>query len=175
MRARRAILIWLAIVGLVAGACGDDGGDAVDDEASATTASQAADDATDDTADGTDESAAATVQVADNPEFGEILVGPNGHTLYLFEKDQGTTTACTGNCAGVWPALSAAGEPTAGDGVEAAKLSTVEGQVPNHVAYNGHLLYFFARDTAPGEVKGIDVEAWFPVNPAGDKVERGQG
>ncbi len=167
MRARRAILIWLALAGLVAGACGDDGGDAGDD-AAATTTSQAP-------ADASDSATAATVQVADNPEFGEILVGPNGHTLYLFEKDQGTTTACTGGCASVWPALSAAGEPTSGAGVDAAKLSTVEGQVPNHVAYNGHLLYFFARDTSPGEVNGIDVEAWFPVNPAGDKVERRQG
>lgn len=170
MRARRTVLIWLAIAGLVAGACGDDAGDEVGEDA-ATTSSQAADDVTDET---TDSATSATVQVAENPEFGEILVGPNGHTLYLFEKDQGTTTACTGNCAGVWPALSAAGEPTAGEGVDAAKLSAVEGQVPNHLAYNGHLLYFFARDTAPGDVKGIDVEAWFPVNPAGDKVERGQ-
>lgn len=172
MRARRMILIWLAIAALVAGACGDDAGDAADDDAAATTTSGAADDATEETS---ESATAATVQVADNPEFGEILVGPNGHTLYLFERDQGTTTACTGGCANAWPALSAAGEPTAGDGVEPAKLSAVEGQVPNHVAYNGHLLYFFARDTAPGEVTGIDVEAWFPVNPAGDKVERGEG
>lgn len=172
MRTRRTILIWLAVAGLIGGACGDDGGDSANDDAGATTTTQAADDGTDET---TAPSAAATVKVADNAEFGEILVGPNGHTLYLFEKDQGTTTACTGGCANAWPALSAAGEPTAGDGVDAAKLSAVEGQVPNHVAYNGHLLYFFARDTAPGDVNGVEVEAWFPMNPAGDKVERSQG
>lgn len=171
MRARKTVLIWLALAGLLAGACGGDPDDA-DDASSATTTSQAADDAADET---TDSATAATVQLADNPEFGEILVGPNGLTLYLFEKDQGTTTACTGGCANTWPGLAAAGEPTAGEGVDAAKLSTVEGQVPNQVVYNGHLLYFFAQDKAPGEVKGIDVPAWFPVNAAGDKVERAQG
>lgn len=171
MRTPRTLLIWLAVAGLIAGACGEDGGDTAEDDAAATT-SQPADDTTEET---TGSATGATVQVADNPEFGEILVGPNGHTLYLFEKDQGTTTACTGGCANAWPALSAAGEPTAGEGIDETKLSTADGQVPNHVTYNGHLLYFFARDTAPGEVKGIDVEAWFPVNPAGEKVERGEG
>src|SRR4051794_28290112 len=45
------------------------------------------------------------VLVADNAKEGKILVGANGHTLYLFEKDQGTTTSCTGACAQNWPAL----------------------------------------------------------------------
>ena len=170
MRVRRTVLIWLALAGLLAGACGDDTAD--DSADSPTTTASAGDDATEET---TDAITAATVQVADNPEFGEILVGPNGHTLYLFERDQGTTTACTGGCTGAWPALAAAGEPTAGEGVDAAKLSTADGQVPDQVVYNGHLLYFYAQDTAPGEVKGIDVPAWFPLNAAGEKVERSEG
>src|SRR3712207_8331422 len=36
-------------------------------------------------------SEAATVSVATHATLGELLVGPNGHTLYLFTKDKGTT------------------------------------------------------------------------------------
>src|SRR5260221_12630187 len=38
---------------------------------------------------------------------GIYEAGPNGHTLYFFAKDNGTTSACTGACATTWPALAA--------------------------------------------------------------------
>lgn len=168
MRLRRTVLIWAAVAALVAGACGDNGEDLADDAGDTVTTLTPGDD----TAEPAGEpDGGTTVQVADNPDFGPILVGPNGHTLYLFERDEGTTTACTGGCASAWPALAASGEPTAGDGADASLLSTADAQVPNHVAYNGHLLYFYAQDNAPGDVNGINVEAWFPVSPEGDKVE----
>ena len=55
-----------------------------------------------------------TLSVANNPKLGRILVGPNGHTLYVFENDKGAASACTGGCATIWPALSASGIPSAG-------------------------------------------------------------
>lgn len=146
-------------------ACGSDDGDGDAGDATTTTAPATTSTAAPGEAD-------ATVGVADNEEFGEILVAANGHTLYLFENDDGTTSACTGGCADNWPALEAE-TPAAGAGVDAAKLTTANGQVPNHVVYNNHLLYFFANDTAPGDVNGASIPAWFPVSPAGDKVESG--
>jgi predicted lipoprotein with Yx(FWY)xxD motif len=113
----------------------------------------------------------ATVQVA-TVAGDQILVGANGMTLYLFEKDSGTTSACTGTCAGVWPALTAA-SPKAGTGVDAAKLSTANGQTANQVVYNGHLLYFFSGDTKPGDVNGTRIASWYPVKPTGDKLVKG--
>ena len=172
MRSRRTVVIGAAVAAFLLGACGGDAEDSVDRAADTATTLTDGDEASQTTA---DPATAATVQVADNPEFGPILVGPNGHTLYLFERDQGTTTACTDRCAQVWPALSASGEPTAGDGLDASLLSTADAQVPGHVVYNGHLLYFYAQDTAPGEVKGIEIPAWFPLSPEGNKVERPQG
>lgn len=115
---------------------------------------------------------AATVSVADNPTFGKLLTGPDGRTLYLFEKDKGTTSACAGPCLDNWPPLTSASAPTAGDGVDASKLSTADGAVANQVVYNGHLLYYFAGDKAPGDVNGANIPAWYPVNPAGDKIDR---
>src|SRR6476646_4123697 len=70
----------------------------------------------------------ATVSVASSGELGQYLVGPNGNTLYLFEKDQGTTTACTGSCVPNWPGLAASGTPTARSGVDMGKRSTANGE-----------------------------------------------
>ena len=40
---------------------------------------------------------------------GIFVIGPNGHALYVFDKDKGTKTACTGECATYWPAITASG------------------------------------------------------------------
>ena len=107
-----------------------------------------------------------TVSVASGGS-GPHLVGPNQHTLYLFEKDQGTTTACTGGCATAWPPLVAEGTPTGGTDVDADALSTAAGIEPNQVTYHGHLLYYFSGDTAPGDMKGVGIPSWYPVGPDG--------
>jgi len=50
---------------------------------------------------GTSSSGAAggtsTVQVANSPQYGSILVDSQGKTLYLFEQDTSKTSACTGS------------------------------------------------------------------------------
>jgi predicted lipoprotein with Yx(FWY)xxD motif len=51
---------------------------------------------------------------------GIFLIGPNGHALYIFDKDHGTTTACTGTCATYWPALTATGPITTGPDIDKA-------------------------------------------------------
>jgi predicted lipoprotein with Yx(FWY)xxD motif len=110
-----------------------------------------------------------TVMVADNPTLGSILVDSNGMTLYLFLKDNGTTTACTGICAQNWPALTSA-SPNAGSGADAALLRTVPDT--NQVTYNGHLLYTFVKDKSPGDVNGEGLQnAWYAVSPTGEAVQ----
>lgn len=113
----------------------------------------------------------ATVKVATSDEYGELLVDSAGRTLYLFEKDQGTTTACTGGCVDNWPPLVAA-KPVAGDGVNQAELSTAQGIKPDQVVYNGHLLYHFAGDKAAGDVNGAGIPSWYPVSPAGAAIDK---
>jgi predicted lipoprotein with Yx(FWY)xxD motif len=115
--------------------------------------------------------AGAAVAVAQNPSQGAILVDSAGHTLYLFESDHGTTSACTGACAQIWPGYSAGAAPTAGTGVDTAKLASAAGQVPAQVTYDGHLLYTYSGDSAPGDVKGVGIPGWYPVSPSGAKVD----
>ena len=160
-------LVAMAIL-LMAGCGSDDSGTEASSDGTTSTTSEAGPGPGSDS----DISIAATVQVSEHPELGALLVADDGRTLYLFERDEGTNTACTGACADNWPALAAA-EATAGDGVDASKLSTVDGQVPNHVVYNGHLLYRFAGDSAPGDVNGASIASWFPVDPDGNKIESG--
>jgi predicted lipoprotein with Yx(FWY)xxD motif len=105
---------------------------------------------------------------------GKVLVGPNGHTLYLFTADKGAKSVCYGQCATYWPPLIA-GKPTAGAGLNASKLGTTkrkDGKL--QVTYSGHPLYYFALDKTAGTIKGQGFVhfggTWWTVSAAGTKV-----
>ncbi|HVH00934.1 MAG TPA: hypothetical protein VM844_09220 [Miltoncostaeaceae bacterium] len=109
--------------------------------------------------------------------LGKVLVGPNGHTLYLFQKDKNDKSACSGTCAGFWPPLIASGKPVAGPGVKASLLGrTKRADGRMQVTYNRHPLYGFVQDTKKGQTNGEGVTAfgakWFAVSPAGAKVAK---
>src|SRR5262245_52618079 len=70
--------------------------------------------------------APATVSVA-NTSLGMILVASNGRTLYELDKDTPTMASCTGGCTSLWPPLTATGTPTGGAGVDATKLTILNG------------------------------------------------
>src|SRR5436309_15689971 len=38
--------------------------------------------------------------------LGNVLAGRDGRSLYLFEKDHGTTSSCSGACASLWPPVT---------------------------------------------------------------------
>ena len=99
---------------------------------------------------------------------GIFVIGPNGHSLYVFDSDHGTSSACTGACAPTWPGLTASGTVTTGPLVNKAQVGTATGQVPNQVTYYGHLLYHFAGDTAPGQTNGISIPGWHLLGPVGN-------
>jgi predicted lipoprotein with Yx(FWY)xxD motif len=121
--------------------------------------------------------AAATLGVGAT-DLGKILAGPNGHTLYLFEKDKGGQSACNGACAGVWPPFTTSGQPKASGGVDSAKTTTTKrADGKQQVVYGGHPLYYYAADAKAGDTKGQGLEQfgaeWYVVSPAGQKVEEG--
>jgi predicted lipoprotein with Yx(FWY)xxD motif len=109
---------------------------------------------------------------------GSALVDGQGRTLYLFEADKGRTSSCTGACASVWPPATTSGKPTAGPGVDAAKLGTTtrtDGAL--EVTYNGHPLYRYAPDTKPGDAKGQGLNQfgapWYVLAASGSKIDNG--
>ena len=122
-------------------------------------------------------SGTASVALAQS-DFGEILVDGQGRTLYLFEADKGTASTCDGACASAWPPLTTAGSPNAGPGVSASQLgTTTRGDGTTEVTYNGHPLYTYAGDSAPGQTSGQGSDdfgaEWYVLSPAGTPIETG--
>jgi predicted lipoprotein with Yx(FWY)xxD motif len=100
---------------------------------------------------------------------GIFLIGPNGRTLYIFTKDQGSTSACTSAaCVKTWPALRATGALTTGPSVNSSEVAVTHGQVANQVTYYGHLLYYFEGDKAPGQTNGTSIPDWDLLGPFGN-------
>jgi predicted lipoprotein with Yx(FWY)xxD motif len=121
----------------------------------------------------------ATVGVA-SEDVGKILVDSKGRTLYLFERDAGAKSACTGACALEWPPLRATGKPTVGSGANASVVATsTRSDGKAQVTYNGHPLYLFSADQQPGDTNGQGVNAfgglWYVLSPAGDEITKPSG
>src|SRR3954454_16142045 len=94
----------------------------------------------------------ATIGLANNGNLGKILVDSKGDTVYLFQKDTGTKSTCTGACATAWPPVRATGKPTVGSGLSAGRLGTTPRSDGNpQVTYNGHPLYLYQGDSNPGD------------------------
>ena len=161
LMSRRVLAV--AAIALALAACGGD-----DDSASSSAGGEYG---TSTTAAATASTAGGAVGTATVSVTDGHLVGPNGHTVYLFEKDQGTTSACTTGCASTWPGVTASGAPTAGSGADASLLSTADGQVPNQVVYGGHLLYEFSGDKAAGDTNGKGIPEWYLVDAKGNAIE----
>jgi predicted lipoprotein with Yx(FWY)xxD motif len=147
-----------ALVAVVAGCGGSGGGATAATPAPPTTSS----------------GQAASVGVA-NTGLGQILVSAKGLTLYLFQADQGTKSACTRACANAWPPLLVQAKPTVGSGVNTSLVgTTARPEGTTQVTYNGHPLYTFVKDGKPGETNGQGVSAfganWFAVSAAGTRV-----
>jgi predicted lipoprotein with Yx(FWY)xxD motif len=116
----------------------------------------------------------ATVHVA-STRLGKVLVDSRGRTLYLFKKDKGTKSACSGMCATFWPPLRASGKPTAGSGANASLIGTTKrSDGKPQVTYNGHPVYTFVMDKKAGDTKGEGVTAfgasWFAISASGKQV-----
>jgi predicted lipoprotein with Yx(FWY)xxD motif len=89
---------------------------------------------------------------------GKVLAA--GDTVYTLKA---SSTPCTAACLKIWPAVmlpSGVKHATSGSGVTASKLGTVKVAGGTQVTYGGKKLYFFALDTAPGQVKGNVTDTW---------------
>ena len=113
-----------------------------------------------------------TVALADSA-LGKILVDGEGKTLYMFTPDAGGTPTCYDQCATNWPALTADGAPTAGTGLDASKLTTVDRtDGGKQVKYGEFPLYHFAADKAAGDTNGQGVgDKWYVIGADGAPIK----
>jgi predicted lipoprotein with Yx(FWY)xxD motif len=124
-------------------------------------------------------SAAASSGALKTTKIGGVAVLTNakGFTLYWFVPDTSTKSNCNGSCATYWPPVK--GPATAGTGVT-GKLATItrsDGSV--QATYNGHPLYTYVGDKAPGQAKGNGLNlsggVWHEVTVSGAAAPASNG
>lgn len=93
-----------------------------------------------------------------------MLTGPNGMTLYTFDPDPqgGGKSVCNGPCATNWPPLMAMdADKTSGD---YSIVTRDDGK--KQWALKGKPLYYWAKDTKPGDKTGDGVLGkWHVAKP----------
>lgn len=92
-------------------------------------------------------SMAGPVKVSDG-----VLTGPNGMTLYTFDRDAAGSgkSVCNGPCATNWPPLmAAAGDTGSGDYTVITRDDGAK-----QWAFKGKPLYYWAKDQKPGDKTG---------------------
>ncbi|TFZ01011.1 hypothetical protein EZ313_20835 [Ramlibacter henchirensis] len=93
-----------------------------------------------------------------------VLVGPNGMTLYTFDRDSSGSgkSVCNGQCATAWPPLMAQGSASnSGDWTVVTRDDGAK-----QWAYKGKPLYYWVKDTKPGDKTGDNVNnVWRLARP----------
>lgn len=93
-----------------------------------------------------------------------VFVGPNGMTLYTFDRDMAGSgkSVCNGPCATNWPPLmAAAGASNSGDWTV-----VVRDDGSRQWAYRGKPVYYWVRDAKPGDRTGDGFNnAWRLARP----------
>lgn len=106
-----------------------------------------------------------------------VLTNSKGFTLYWFAPDTSTTSKCYGKCAKFWPPVM--GPVTAGSGVNGKFGTITRSNGSTQATWNGHPLYTFAGDTAPGQNHGngqnVNGGVWHEVTLSGSSNSGGGG
>jgi predicted lipoprotein with Yx(FWY)xxD motif len=103
-----------------------------------------------------------------------VLTNASGFTLYSFAPDTSTTSKCNGACAQNWPPVTG---PVTAAGVTGTfgTIKRADGSV--QATFDGHPLYAFVGDAAPGQAKGNGLNAagglWHEVTTSGTAAAGG--
>ena len=104
-----------------------------------------------------------------------VVTNAKGMTLYWFAPDTSTTSKCTGACATYWPPVT--GPVTAGSGVTGTLGTITRADGTTQATYDGHPLYTYVGDTAPGQAKGngknLSGGLWWEMTVSGAKPATG--
>jgi predicted lipoprotein with Yx(FWY)xxD motif len=97
-----------------------------------------------------------------------VLANSKGFTLYSFAPDTATRSNCNGTCAQNWPPVHG---PVTAVGVTGTFGTITRSDGSAQATFDGHPLYTFVGDTAPGQAKGNGLNAagglWHEVVTSG--------
>jgi predicted lipoprotein with Yx(FWY)xxD motif len=85
-----------------------------------------------------------------------VLTSSKGFTLYSFAPDTPTTSKCNGTCAANWPPVKG---PVTAAGVTGTFGTIKRSDGSAQATFDGHPLYTFVGDTAPGQATGNGLNA----------------
>ena len=114
--------------------------------------------------------AAATAGSLKTTTIGGVTVLTNaaGFTLYSFVPDTPTKSNCNGTCAQNWPPVKG---PATASGVTGTFGTIKRSDGSTQATFDGHPLYTFAADTAPGQAKGNGLNeqggVWHEITTSG--------
>ena len=119
-----------------------------------------------------------TVITTAKSSAGTFLTDGSGRAVYLWVKDTGDMSNCSGACAGAWPPVTTTSTATASGSAKASDLGTItRSDGTKQVTYDGHPLYYFSGDSGPGTASGQGSDAfgakWWLVDPTGSDVTAG--
>ena len=80
-----------------------------------------------------------------------VLTSAKGFTLYSFAPDTPAKSNCNGACAQFWPPVKG---PATASGVKGTFGTIKRSDGSTQATFDGHPLYTFVGDTAPGQAKG---------------------
>jgi predicted lipoprotein with Yx(FWY)xxD motif len=97
-----------------------------------------------------------------------VLTNAQGFTLYWFAPDTSTTSKCNGACATFWPPVKG---PATGSGIHGTFGTITRSDGSTQATFDGHPLYTYQGDTAPGQAKGnglnVNGGVWHEVTVTG--------
>lgn len=120
------------------------------------------------------------LQTAEKEPYGPYLTDQRGHALYMFSRDDKGRSNCTGPCAKAWPPALSFDEPKAGQGVDTAKVGSIDavdakGRPRRHTTYSGWPLYYYEVDGETASTTGHGVFSytgfWHLVSPTGEPIK----
>ena len=80
-----------------------------------------------------------------------MLTNSKGFTLYTFAIDGMNKSNCNAACAHYWPPVKG---PVTATGIKGTFATTKRSDGTTEATWNGHPLYTYIGDTAPGQDKG---------------------
>jgi predicted lipoprotein with Yx(FWY)xxD motif len=98
-----------------------------------------------------------------------VLTNARGFTLYWFVPDTPAASKCYGSCAVYWPPVT--GTAAAGPGLPGRIGTITRTDGSRQLTYNGHPLYTYIGDSAPGQARGNNLDLngglWHEVRVSG--------
>jgi predicted lipoprotein with Yx(FWY)xxD motif len=119
--------------------------------------------------------AVQTASVSVNGQQETVLTDSRSYTLYYFDNDSSSTSACTGACAQTWPPLTTNASSVPAPAGATGTMSVVQDGNGNQVEYNGHPLYTYSGDTGPRQSNGNGIEGKWHVATPSIPVNNGSG